>query len=78
MAIVSRLVRADAETIGPSPAILRAKRRSRLADGNSAADIDSDGEMEWRHPVGARIAVWHPQELQRGIAEIELDVQLAM
>ena len=70
MAIVSKVVRADEETTGTSLAIPRAERSSRLTDVNSLG----------MSPLAARGKgrVWLAQELQRGIAEIELEAQLAI
>lgn len=70
VAIVSKVVRADAGTTEPLWRNREPKRRSRLADVNSAANIATEGETKGR--------VWLAQELRCVIAEIELDLQLAM
>ena len=70
MAIVSKVVRADAETTGTSQSIPRAERSSRLADVNSLGMSPLTAQGKGR--------VWLAQELQRGIAEIELKAQLAI
>jgi hypothetical protein len=59
MAIVSKVVRADAETTGTSLAKLRAKEGEPFVDMNSAVGIATDGEIEGPRLVGARNAAWH-------------------
>jgi len=70
MAIVSKVVRADAGTTEPLWRNRELKGWSRLADVNSATILATEGETTCR----VRLA----QELRCVIAEIELDLQLAM